>query len=133
MSAVTWTEQEVASQPDCWRVAARRTAPELAAVLTAPGPLAIVGCGPSWFVEQSVVQTRFATSVVAAARVALGADVEEIALAGEAALAGPVPAVLNARQTVFLGSGWSLGLANEAALKLREATLAWSESYPAME
>ena len=34
---------------------------------------------------------------------------------------------------MFLGSGWSVGLAHEAALKLREATLAWSESYPAME
>ena len=34
---------------------------------------------------------------------------------------------------VFLGVGWSIGLANEAALKLREAAQAWTESYPAME
>ena len=34
---------------------------------------------------------------------------------------------------VFLGSGWSVGLANEAALKLREIAGAWSEAYPAME
>jgi fructoselysine-6-P-deglycase FrlB-like protein len=33
----------------------------------------------------------------------------------------------------FLGSGWTVGLAAEAALKLREAGRAWTESYPAME
>ena len=33
----------------------------------------------------------------------------------------------------FLGRGWTVGLAYEAALKLREAALAWSEAYPAME
>ena len=34
---------------------------------------------------------------------------------------------------VFLGRGWTVGLANEAALKMREAALATTESYPAME
>ncbi len=29
--------------------------------------------------------------------------------------------------------GWTYGLANEAALKLREAAGMWTESYPAME
>ncbi len=33
----------------------------------------------------------------------------------------------------FLGAGWTVGLANEAALKLREAAGAWTEAYPAME
>jgi fructoselysine-6-P-deglycase FrlB-like protein len=33
----------------------------------------------------------------------------------------------------FLGAGWTVGLANEAALKLREAAGAWAEAYPAME
>jgi fructoselysine-6-P-deglycase FrlB-like protein len=33
----------------------------------------------------------------------------------------------------FLGSGWTYGLANEAALKLREAAQAWAESHLAME
>ena len=33
----------------------------------------------------------------------------------------------------FLGHGWTVGLAHEAALKMREAALAWSESYPARE
>ena len=36
-------------------------------------------------------------------------------------------------QFTFLGSGWTVGLANEAALKLREASRSWTESYPAME
>ena len=37
------------------------------------------------------------------------------------------------RQYTFLGAGWTIGLANEAALKIREAAQAWAESYPAME
>ncbi|CAM5646939.1 Phosphosugar isomerase OS=Streptomyces glaucescens OX=1907 GN=SGLAU_03800 PE=4 SV=1 [Streptomyces glaucescens] len=32
-----------------------------------------------------------------------------------------------------LGRGWTVHLADEAALKLREAAGAWTESYPAME
>ena len=215
--AETSTEREVASQPETWRIAARRTAPELARVLTAPGPLAVVGCGTSWFVaqaiaslresagygptdaytatearldrgypeliavsrsgtttevcqlltgrpagtsatavvavagtpiaraadevvvldyadEESVVQTRFATSLIAAARAALGEDIEPLARSAEAELSKPLPAgALDSRPTVFLGTGWSIGLAHEAALKLREATQSWSESYPATE
>jgi fructoselysine-6-P-deglycase FrlB-like protein len=34
---------------------------------------------------------------------------------------------------VFLGHRWTVGLAHEAALKLREAAQAYTESYPAME
>ena len=34
---------------------------------------------------------------------------------------------------MFLGDGWTVGLANEAALKMREAAGAWTEAYPAME
>jgi fructoselysine-6-P-deglycase FrlB-like protein len=83
--------------------------------------------------ETSVVQTRFATSVVAASRAALGHDVEVLAREAENVLAEPVPAGADARQVVVLGSGWSVGLAHEGALKLREASLSWSESYPALE
>lgn len=36
-------------------------------------------------------------------------------------------------QFTFLGRGWTVGLANEAGLKMREAALAWAEAYPAME
>ena len=41
--------------------------------------------------------------------------------------------MLTARQFTFLGTGWTYGLANEAALKLREAAGMWTEAYPAME
>ena len=43
------------------------------------------------------------------------------------------PELLAARQFTFLGTGWTYGLANEAALKLREAAGMWTEAYPAME
>src|SRR5450631_4311724 len=205
----TSTEREVASQPEMWRIAMLRTTPDLLRVLTTPGPLAVVGCGTSWFVAQTVAALREsagygptdaytatearlereypellvlsrsgttteicqllarrpprtrATAVVAVAGspvarsaddtvvldyadeesvvqtrsaatlAALGEDVEALARSAEVALASPLPrGVLDARQTVFLGTGWSIGLAHEAALKLREATLSWSESYP---
>ena len=42
-------------------------------------------------------------------------------------------AALTAEQITFLGGGWTYGLAQEAALKMREAAGAWTEAYPAME
>jgi fructoselysine-6-P-deglycase FrlB-like protein len=84
--------------------------------------------------EESVVQTRFATSELALLRTSLGQDMAPVAAAAERILAEPLPAAaLAARQLTFLGTGWSYGLANEAALKLREAAGMWTESYPAME
>ena len=41
--------------------------------------------------------------------------------------------LVGAEQVTFLGRGWTNGIANEAALKLRESAQFWSESYPAME
>ena len=41
--------------------------------------------------------------------------------------------VADAEQVTFLGSGWSIGIANECALKLRESAQFWTESYPAMD
>ena len=53
---------------------------------------------------------------------------------GERALAADLPIDVGAfDHFVFLGRGWTVGLANEAALKMREASGAWAESYPAME
>jgi hypothetical protein len=53
---------------------------------------------------------------------------------GAAALAEPLPAgVLEAEQFTFLGRGWAYGIAQEAALKMREAAGAWTEAYPVME
>jgi fructoselysine-6-P-deglycase FrlB-like protein len=51
------------------------------------------------------------------------AEPEETALAGLA----------DVEQVTFVGTGWAVGLAEEAALKLRESAQFWTESYPAME
>jgi CRISPR-associated protein Cas5a/b/c len=84
--------------------------------------------------EESVVQTRFATTELALLRTHLGQDMGPVADAAERVLAEPLPPqLLAARQFTFLGTGWTWGLANEAALKLREAAGMWTESYPAME
>lgn len=84
--------------------------------------------------ERSVVQTRFATSALAMMRVHLGDDLSEAIRDAELALTMEPNADVTAfDHFVFLGRGWTVGLANEAALKLREAAGAWSESYPAME
>jgi CRISPR-associated protein Cas5a/b/c len=84
--------------------------------------------------EVSVVQTRFATTELALLRAHLGHDLAPVAAAAQAALAEPLPAALTgASQFTFLGTGWTCGLANEAALKLREAAGMWTEAYPAME
>ena len=216
LAADSRTEQELASQPGCWRRAAQLAA-EVATALPARGErVAVAGCGTSWFMaqsyaaareasghgetdafaasemppgrrydrvlvlsrsgttteilqlldrlsgtvptvaltvagtpaaqaagvaidlgfadEESVVQTRFATTELALLRAHLGEDIEAAAAAAERALAAPLPPeVLTARQFTFLGTGWTYGLANEAALKLREAAGMWTEAYPAME
>jgi fructoselysine-6-P-deglycase FrlB-like protein len=215
------TEAEVASQPGCWRRAARLASQvdgQVAKLLPARGErVAVAGCGTSWFMaqsyaaareqagqgetdafaasemplgrhydrvvvlsrsgttteilqllgdlagtvptvavtavpgspvaeaadeaivldfadEESVVQTRFATTELALLRTSLGDDVEQAAQDAERVLAAPLPEdLLAARQFTFLGTGWTYGLASEAALKLREAAGMWTEAYPAME
>jgi len=84
--------------------------------------------------EQSVVQTRFATTALALLRAHTGDRLEAAVADGEAALARALPVDPSEfTQFVFLGQGWTVGLADEAALKLREAASAWTEAYPAME
>ncbi|AOS64149.1 SIS domain-containing protein [Actinoalloteichus hymeniacidonis] len=84
--------------------------------------------------EDSVVQTRFATSVLALLRAQLGHDLVRAVSDAERVLATPVDEVVRtASQFTFLGTGWTVGIANEAALKLREAARCWTESYPALE
>jgi fructoselysine-6-P-deglycase FrlB-like protein len=84
--------------------------------------------------EESVVQTRFATTELALLRAHLGYDPAAAAEAAQRVLAEPLPPqLLAARQFTFLGTGWTCGLASEAALKLREAASLWTEAYPAME
>ena len=85
--------------------------------------------------ERAVVQTRFATATVALLRSALGDEIRDLAADAERALTAPWPVEPTAqvRQLVFLGRGPSVGLAQEAGLKAREAAGAWSEAYPALE
>jgi fructoselysine-6-P-deglycase FrlB-like protein len=84
--------------------------------------------------EESVVQTRFATGALALLRANLGEDLTGAVADARRALTLDLPIdVARFSRFVFLGRGWSVGLANEAALKMREAALAWSESYPALE
>jgi fructoselysine-6-P-deglycase FrlB-like protein len=84
--------------------------------------------------ERSVVQTRFATTALTLLRAHLGSDVAAAVRDAERALGLPVDdAWVEAEQFSFLGTGWTFGLANEAALKMREASQSWTESYPAME
>jgi fructoselysine-6-P-deglycase FrlB-like protein len=84
--------------------------------------------------EGSVVQTRFATSALALLRAHLGDDVDRAIADGERALAEPLPVDPSAfDHFVFLGRGWTVGLADEAALKMQEASLSVAESYPALE
>ncbi|MEV5954752.1 SIS domain-containing protein [Streptomyces sp. NPDC051987] len=84
--------------------------------------------------ETSVVQTRFASTELALLRAHLGEDLEHLPEQGHAALAEPLPTWLTtAEQFTFLGRGWAYGIAQEAALKMREAAGAWTEAYPVME
>jgi len=84
--------------------------------------------------EQSVVQTRFATTALLVLRASLGEELSGIVADARAALDAPLPASwVDADQISFLGTGWTIGLAHEAALKLRESSQSWTESYPAME
>jgi fructoselysine-6-P-deglycase FrlB-like protein len=84
--------------------------------------------------ERSVVQTRFATSALALWRAWLGEDVAGLADAGVRAAEGELPEGLaESRQFTFVGRGWAVGIAHEAALKGRESAQLWTESYPAME
>ncbi|MGH3346385.1 MAG: SIS domain-containing protein [Nocardioides sp.] len=209
--------EEIASQPDCWVEAGRRSRHEGRLLPTSGERVAVVGCGTSWFVghayaalreaagegltdafpasefpldrdydrvvaisrsgtttevlavldalrnrlptvaitadpatpvvehadevvvlefadEQAVVQTRFATTTLALLRSHIGEDLTPVIADAWTALDAPLPVEALAReQFTYLGRGWTVGLAHEAALKMREAALAWSESYPAME
>jgi len=84
--------------------------------------------------EKSVVQTRFATTALAFLRASLGEDLTSAIAAGREAVGAELAEELvAAAQYSFLGSGWTVGIAHEAALKMREASQSWAESYPAKE
>jgi fructoselysine-6-P-deglycase FrlB-like protein len=214
---MTYVEDELSSQPECWSRAAEQAPAHRAALPAAGERVAIVGCGTSYFMaqaaaalreqsgqgetdafaasefpvgrsydrvvaltrsgtttevlellgrlhghtrtmavtadphtpvmesaddvvvldfadERSVVQTRFATTALTLFRAHLGLHSETVVADARTALDVPLPeGLVGCGQFTFLGRGWTVGLANEAALKMREASLAWTEAYPAME
>ena len=94
--------------------------------------------------ERSVVSSRFITSSIMLLRAHLAAgpgappsaaaEVRALPAAAERELDRPLPRELTERtEFTFLGCGWAAAVAAEAALKLREASRTWAESYPAME
>ena len=87
--------------------------------------------------EQSVMQTRFATTGLALLRHSLDDDLERLAAEGDAAVTSELPltddALAQLQHVVFLGTRESAGLAQEAALKIREAAGFWTEAYPIFE
>jgi len=87
--------------------------------------------------EQSVVQSRFATSVLALLRAHLGERLDGVIREGRDARDESDEAyaavVREAEQITFVGMGLGAAIAEEAALKLRESTGSWSESYLATE
>ena len=116
----------------------RRTdTPSLAVVADAGTPAvdaADTGIVMGFASDTSVVMTSFATSCVALARAANGEDLTAAVADARTALTAPLPVdVTDCEQLTFVGRGWTVGLANEAALKAREAATFWAESYPAMD
>ena len=83
--------------------------------------------------EKSVVQTRFATTALALFRASLGEDLTGAIADARVAIADVDPSLAGAEQYTFLGRGWTIGLAHEAALKMRESSQSWTESYPSMD
>ncbi|RSN41608.1 sugar isomerase [Streptomyces sp. WAC 04229] len=214
---MTYVEDELNSQPECWARAAAEAAGHTAALPAAGERVAVVGCGTSYFMaqsvaalregaghgetdafaasefprgraydrvvaltrsgtttevlellaelkggartvaitadpgtpvmaaaddvvvldfadERSVVQTRFATTALTLLRAHLGLHSDAVVADARTALAAALPEGLVERtQFTFLGRDWTVGLANEAGLKMREASLSWTEAYPAME
>jgi glutamine---fructose-6-phosphate transaminase (isomerizing) len=84
--------------------------------------------------EASIVQTRFPTTAMTLLRAVVGDDVAPSIADCETAVGDRLPVdPTGFDHFVYLGTGWTIGLAHEAALKMREAARAWSESYPAMD
>jgi len=84
--------------------------------------------------ERSVVSSRFITSAIVLLRAHLGEDLRALPDGAARELTTPLPPGLaDHREFTFLGRGWAAAVADEAALKLREASRTWAESYPALE
>ncbi len=83
--------------------------------------------------EVSVLQTRWVTAALGLLRIQLGLDLRALVPQAEEALASDLGDLVSLEQIAFLGRGWTIGLAHEAALKTRESSQFWAEAYPAMD
>ena len=83
--------------------------------------------------EESVVQTRWATAALGLLRAHNGHDLISAANDAEIAVSSDLGGLPNVEQISFLGTGWTIALAQEAGLKTREAAQFWSEAYPAFD
>jgi fructoselysine-6-P-deglycase FrlB-like protein len=84
--------------------------------------------------DRSVVQSRFVTTVACFGRACIGLDVEALLADAQLALTEPHPVdPADVDRAVILAREWRVGLADAAALTLRETAQVWAESYPAME
>ena len=86
--------------------------------------------------ERSVVQTRFATTTLAMLRWHQGEDLAPVVEQARRVLDagdGSLGPAATADQITFVGRGWTVGIAQEAALKLRESAQLWTEAYSMME
>lgn len=119
--------------PEPWSWVAAILLPLAAAALwgTFRAPKRLVPSAPIWVrtVTELVVMGAACWGLVVMGwwRIAVLQDVRT-------ALSQELPqSALDAEQVTFLGNGWTTGLAHEAALKNREASQSWMESYPAMD
>lgn len=83
--------------------------------------------------EQSVLQTRWATAALGLLRTHLGFNLRSIIDDAKRAMQEEISDLVDTEQISFLGRGWCYGLAQEAALKTRESSQFWAESYPALD
>ena len=86
--------------------------------------------------EQSVVQSRTATTALALLRWHLGHDLTAAADDARGVLAlddAWFDEVRAAEQISFVGMGWTYGVAEEAALKLKESTQSWTDAWQQTE
>jgi fructoselysine-6-P-deglycase FrlB-like protein len=121
------------------RAVASVDAPVLAVTAVAHTPVAAAATDTivlDFADERSVVQTVFATTTLMLFRASLGESADATVAQAREVLAGDHardPGLATVEQISFLGRHWAFGVAQEAALKLREACRVWTEAYPQME
>lgn len=84
--------------------------------------------------EKSIVQTRFATTGLTTLRASIDQAPATLVDDARTALAADLPVdPAHVKHIVFLGHRWTNGLAQEAALKVRESAGFWTEAYSMWE